>query len=78
MYVLERSFNGLAFGSRVRRFGLDGSGGETLVETQTGTRDNLEGIAVWRDETGLIVTMISDDNFNWFQRTEIVEYRLPD
>ena len=78
LYVLERRFNGLAFGSRVRRFGLDGSGGETVVETQTGTRDNLEGIAVWRDETGLIVTMISDDNFNWFQRTEIVEYRLPD
>lgn len=78
LYILERSFNGLAFGSRVRRFGLDGSGGERVIETRAGTRDNLEGIAVWRDEAGLIVTMISDNNFNWFQRTEIVEYRLPD
>jgi hypothetical protein len=69
---------GRSFGVRVRRFGLDGTWGETVVETHTGTWDNLKGISVWRDGTGLIVTMILDDNFNRFQRTEIVEYRLPD
>lgn len=69
---------GRSFGVRVRRLGLDGTCGETVVETQTGTRDNLKGISVWRDGTGLIVTMILDDNFNWFQWTEIVEYWLPD
>ena len=40
--------------------------------------DNLEGLAVTRAATGQIrLTMISDDNFNPFQRSEIVEYLLP-
>lgn len=80
-YLLERHLNGIfGFQSRVRRFDLgpDGvSGEETLLETRTGNHDNLEGIAVWRDEAGFIrITMISDDNFKSFQRTEFVEYRL--
>lgn len=78
LYVLERDFTGIGFRSRVRRFALDGSGEETLLETATGTHDNLEGIAVWRSDTGMHLTMISDDNFRWFQRTEIVEYSLTD
>ena len=77
-YLLERRFNGLGFRSRVRRFQLTPDGptaGETLLETRSGTHDNLEGIAVWRDTSGHIrLTMISDDNFNLVQRTEIVEY----
>jgi hypothetical protein len=44
----------------------------------TGTHDNLEGLDVWADAEGLRATMISDDNFRFFQRTEIVDYRLPD
>lgn len=80
-YLLERHLNGIfGFQSRVRRFdfGPDGATGEeTLLETGTGTHDNLEGIAVWRDAEGFIrITMISDDNFKSFQRTEFVEYRL--
>ncbi len=81
LYLLERHFNGVfGFQSRVRRFTVtpDGlSDEETLLETLTGQHDNLEGIAVWRDEAGDIrLTMISDDNFRAFQRTEFVEYRL--
>lgn len=78
LYVLEREFTGLGFRSRLRRFGLDGGGEMTLLETPTGTHDNLEGLAVWRDAGGLRATMIADDNFRFFQRTELVDLRLPD
>ena len=78
LYVLEREFNGFGFRSRVRRFNLDGSGEETLLESRLLEHDNLEGISVWHDGQGLRLTMISDDNFRAFQKTEIVEYRLPD
>ena len=34
---------------------------------------------MWRDEAGAIrLTMISDDNFNFFQRTQLVEYTVPE
>ncbi len=80
-YLLERDFWGfLGFLTRVRVFDIKGdtiTGGEVLVQTPAGTHDNLEGLAVWRDAQGAIrLTMISDDNFRFFQRTEIVEYRL--
>ncbi len=78
LYLLERDFAGVGFRSRVRRFDLDGSGEETILETGILTHDNLEGISVWQDADGLRLTMISDDNFRFFQRTEIVEYRLTD
>ena len=79
LYVLERNFTGIGFQSRVRRFNMDGSGEETLLDTANGTHDNLEGISVWRDATGALrITMISDDNFRFFQKTEIVEYQISD
>ncbi len=82
-YLLERHLNGIfGFQSRVRRFDITEdtvSGEETLLETPTGMHDNLEGVAVWQDGSGDIrITMISDDNFKSFQRTELVEYRLKD
>lgn len=78
-YVLERHFTGIGFQSRVRRFEMDGTGEETLLETANGTHDNLEGISVWRDaEDHLRMTMISDDNFRFFQQTQIVEYQISD
>ena len=82
LYLLERDFRGISgFASRVRRFATGaGEGpqdGEVLLQTPPGQHDNLESIAVWRDATGAIrLTMISDDNFRFFQRTEIVEYKL--
>ena len=82
-YLLERSFRGLpGFANRLRRFEYSPkgfSGGKTLFETPSGLHDNLEGLSVWRDaENRLRATMISDDNFNPLQNTEIVEYLLPD
>ncbi len=79
-YLLERLFSGFGFRTRVRVFTLTESGvtsEETLLTTRLRRHDNLEGIAVWRDGDGLIrLTMVSDDNFRAFQRTEFVEYRL--
>ena len=80
-YLLERDFWGLlGFRTRIQVFDIRGdriTGGEVLLETLPGTYDNLEGIALWRDATGAIrLTMISDDNQNFFQTTEFVEYRL--
>ena len=43
---------GIGFQSRVRRFDMDGTAEETLIETANGTHDNLEGISVWRDADG--------------------------
>lgn len=83
IYLLERQFHGPAgFAARVRRFdiGLDAlSHEETLFQTVPGQHDNLEGLSVWRDAAGALrLTMISDDNLFFLQRTEIVEYRVPD
>ncbi|MBY6003320.1 esterase-like activity of phytase family protein [Salipiger bermudensis] len=81
-YLLEREFTGIGFRSRVRRFDMteDALTEETtLFESHLLRHDNLEGIAVWRDAAGAIrLTMISDDNFNFFQRTELVEYTVPE
>ncbi|MCK8485208.1 esterase-like activity of phytase family protein [Aliiroseovarius sp. S2029] len=83
LYVLERHLSGIfGFTSRVRRFDITGNSltNETiLLQTEVGAHDNLEGLAVWRDVDGLIrLTMVSDDNFKFFQVTEIVEYVVPD
>jgi hypothetical protein len=80
LFVLERQFLGLAgFASRVRAFlPQDPAAVVTLLETAPGVHGNLEGLAVWTDAAGDIrLTMIADDNFEFFLSTEIVEYRLP-
>jgi hypothetical protein len=77
LYVLQRDFTGIGFRSRVLRFDLEGRGGEVVLETSNGTHDNLEGISVWQAPDGLRITMISDNNFRFFQQTQIVEYRIP-
>jgi hypothetical protein len=78
-YLLERDSKfPLGFISRVRRFTLTPSSfqnEEILIETTLGQHDNLEGISVWQDDQNRIrITLISDDNFKFFQRTELVEY----
>lgn len=76
-YLLERRFSGIGFRTRLRRFDLNAfdAAGEVLLRTGIGTHDNLEGLSVWRDDAGLIrLTMIADDNFKFFQTSEIVEY----
>ncbi len=82
-YLLERNWIPLlGFRTRVRRFALAENGlrrEEILLQTRFRVHDNLEGISVWRDENDrLRLTMVSDDNFSRFQRTEIVEYAVPD
>ncbi|MBL4915713.1 esterase-like activity of phytase family protein [Szabonella alba] len=84
LYVLERSFTPwrgfLGFASRLRSFALMGDAltdARPEMQSPPGRHDNLEGLSVWRDAQGRIVaSMVSDDNFIRFQRTEIVEYRL--
>lgn len=82
LYLLERDFKGvLGFASRVRRFDLDGTklgAGQIVLQTNYRQYDNLEGISVWDDGQGIRLTMISDDNFVFLQRTELVEYRIRD
>lgn len=86
LYILERRFNPFyavfGFASRVRSFrpADDRLEDERLeLESPLGRFDNLEGLAVWRDAGGAIrLTLISDNNMHALQRTEIVEYRLPD
>ncbi|MFU8881079.1 MAG: esterase-like activity of phytase family protein [Rhodobacterales bacterium] len=80
LYLLERALTGPGFRTRVRRFDVSGdvvNAEEMLIETRTRRHDNLEGISVWLDAKGQTrITMISDDNFMFFQRTEIVEYKV--
>lgn len=83
MYLLERDFRGiLGFASRLRRFDMTGgrlSAEVELFQSRPGLHDNLEGLSIWRNGAGrLIATMVSDDNFFFLQRTELVEYALPD
>lgn len=86
LYVLERAVGLLGFRSRLRRWTITETGTgpsagqeETLLRTGPGTHDNLEGLSVWRDNAGrLRATMVSDDNFFALQRTELVEYALPE
>ncbi len=79
LYLLERDFTGLGFRSRVRRFDMSdparAGAGEILLQSRARQFDNLEGLSVWRDGAGRMrLTMVSDDNFMAFQRSEIVEF----
>ncbi|WP_240637816.1 esterase-like activity of phytase family protein [Paracoccus aestuarii] len=79
-YLLERDFRGpLGFASRLRRMDLvegEVARDEVLMESRSMQYDNLEGISVWDDGEGPRITLISDDNFLFLQRTELVEFRL--
>lgn len=83
--VLERRFRwSEGINIRIRRVSpeaLEGTSpilGETLFEAGSGTvLDNMEGIAVHRSAAGeTIITLISDDNFNFFQSTVLLQFAL--
>jgi len=80
LYVLERALSGLfGFSSRIRRFDIANPTleGEVLLTTSAGRFDNLEGIALWRSMDGqLRVVLISDDNFKFYQRNQMLELVL--
>ncbi|WP_425044485.1 esterase-like activity of phytase family protein [Primorskyibacter sp. S87] len=81
-YVLERAVSFPGFRSRLRRWDMvDGQpvNERLLLLTGPGRHDNLEAVSIWRDtQGGLRATMVSDDNFNFVQVTELVEYALPE
>ncbi|WP_180955906.1 esterase-like activity of phytase family protein [Monaibacterium marinum] len=78
LYVLERDFTGLGFRVQVRSFAI----GDQITDMQrvlspTTDMDNAEGMDIWRDPAGqLRMTIISDDNFLFLQRTLLTEYVL--
>ncbi len=80
LYILERKFDGFwGFSSRIRRFNIGAEAGETLLTTEAGRFDNLEGIALWQPADGAVrVVLISDDNFFFLQKNQLVEMVLED
>lgn len=78
-YLLERDFKWVGgFATRVRRFDVAPGGfvnETTLLRTNLGELDNMEGVAAWQDPQGRTrLTLISDDNFFPLQQTIFVEY----
>lgn len=85
MLVLERWYRPLrGVGMRIRRIAgasiMPGArlDGPVLIEADLGQEiDNMEGMAVHRENGRTIVTLISDDNFSHFlQRTILLEFAL--
>lgn len=83
LYLLERDFWGLVgFMTRIRRLtmGPDGfTASEVLYTSRAGVHQNLEGLSVWTDAEGAVrLTTVSDDNYMFLLRTEIVDFRVTD
>ncbi|MEP6067156.1 MAG: esterase-like activity of phytase family protein [Paracoccaceae bacterium] len=78
LYILERHLNAFGFRTRIRRITPgQNTPPETLLKTSALTHGNLEGIAVWQDAQGRVrLTMVSDNNFKPYLRSEMVEYVL--
>ena len=84
MVILERWYapwRGVAF--RLRRIRSQGIrpdavlDGETLFEADMGFEiDNMEALAVHSENGQTILTLISDDNFSFIQRTVLLEFAL--
>lgn len=85
LLLLERRFS-LAQGIAMRLRRIDGAtvrrdalvDGEVLMEADLGYHiDNMEGLDVWRrDDGALIVSLLSDDNQSFLQRTLYLEFVL--
>lgn len=85
LILLERRYSP-AWGIAVRLRRIDGTSigvgatldGEHLLDAgMTSQIDNMEGLAVHRDEAGrTILTLVSDDNHNLLQRTLILQFAL--
>jgi len=78
LYLLERKLVlGLWWQNRVRRVQIDAPDeAETLWTGKRGEFYNLEGIALWEDQSDLRVTLVSDNNGDESEPTQFVEFRL--
>jgi hypothetical protein len=84
LLLLERRFSLLGgFGCRIRRVEAAAIrpgaqvDGEVLYESEASHQvDNMEGLAVHREGNETILTLVSDNNFNSFQRTLLLEFAL--
>lgn len=84
LLLLERWYRTLrGVGMRIRRVPaaslkagalLDGP---TLIQADLGQEiDNMEGLAVHQENGRTVLTLISDDNFSFLQRTVLLEFEL--
>ncbi len=85
LLVLERRFGfTVGIGMRIRRIAGDtiraGArlDGEVLIEANLAHQiDNMEGLSVWRDAAGRTrLSLVSDDNHSFLQRTLYLEFVL--
>ena len=80
LLILERNYSWAGFKSRIRRFRIKDGNAEfmqTLIESRFREFDNLEGMSIWLDKNGEYwLTLVSDDNFNIFQITQLVEFKI--
>jgi hypothetical protein len=82
--LLERYFSLFRGpGARIRRIAPDAFRPGALVDGEVIYRsepsheiDNMEGLAIHQSGGETILTLISDDNFNSFQRTVLLEFAL--
>ena len=85
LVLLERRFSWMSgMALRLRRIAAaairDGAtvDGPILMAADMGSQiDNMEGLGIHRDATGAtVLTLISDDNFSFLQRTLLLQFRL--
>lgn len=85
LLVLERGTGFLSFVMQVRRVPADQvqpgtiMDGEVILRGSGGDIDNMEGIATHRGPGGDVrISIISDDNFNEWERTLLLQFSLPE
>jgi hypothetical protein len=84
MLLLERWYRPLrGVGMRIRRIAGREIGpgalldGPVLIEADLGNEiDNMEGLSVHSENGRTVLTLISDDNFSFLQRTLLMEFEL--
>lgn len=84
LVVLERGLNFLSFSMQVRRIPASDvrpgatMDGEIILSAAGAAIDNMEGIGVRTLPDGEVrITLVSDDNFNNFQRSLLLDFALP-
>ncbi|MEL7463117.1 MAG: esterase-like activity of phytase family protein [Pseudomonadota bacterium] len=84
LWIVERDFSFLSgFRTRIRRARWSDGAAPDVIETMAvfgagDGLDNLEGVAVWREEGETRLLVIADDNFAFLQRNVIAMFALRD